>query len=88
MTTLIRDLDRFKKDCVDYQKKISGITDDVKRNRASVLFEDFLLKVQAVDQSVIDMTKGYVAVNLQHNIYVDDLKKSRLNLHNFLENLG
>lgn len=82
MAKLIRDLDRFQKDCQNYQTIIEKLesVDTGKHRTLNTLYQDFLLKVEAVDASVEDMVSGFVAVGLQHGTYVEELKKVRLKL--------
>ena len=87
MAELIRNLERFQKDCRNYQTIIEKVGEyDQGRHRAiNTLYQDFLLKVEAVDRSVEDMVNGFVAVGLQHGTYVEELKKVRLKLDKEIE---
>lgn len=82
MSELIRDLERFQKDCRKYQTVIERLEpiDKGKHRSINTLYQDFLLKVEAVDRSVEDMVNGFVAVGLQHGTYVEELKKVRVKL--------
>lgn len=82
MAELIRELDRFKKDCEKYERIIVKLTEinAGKAKSIETIYKDFLLKVEAVDKSVEDMVSGFVAVGLQHGTYVEELKKVRLKL--------
>jgi len=84
MAELIRDLERFQKDCRRYQTIIERIepVDAARHRNLNTMYHDFLLKVEAVDKSVEDMVNGFVAVGLQHGTYVEELKKARLKLDN------
>ena len=82
MAELIRDLPRFHNDCQQYETVINKIAklDKERYKRLNTMYQDFLLKVESVDRSVVDMANGFVAVGLQHGTYVEELKKIRLRL--------
>lgn len=82
MAKFIRELSRFHDDCRRYQMIIEKLADvDEKKHRElNTMYQDFLLKVEAVDRSVDDMASGFVAVGLQHGTFVEELKKVRLRL--------
>jgi len=82
MTALIRDLPRFKDDCDYYESIISKLQpiDETRSKKINTMYQDFRLKVEAVDNSIEDIVSGFVAVGLQHSTYVDELKTIRLKL--------
>jgi len=82
MAKFIKELPRFHDDCRRYQMIIEKLADvDEKKHRElNTMYQDFLLKVEAVDRSVDDMASGFVAVGLQHGTFVEELKKIRLRL--------
>lgn len=82
MAALIRELSRFHEDCKKYESLISGLSsiDETRSKKLHTTYQDFLIKVEAVDRSVEDMAAGLVAVGLQHGTFVEELKKVRLKL--------
>jgi hypothetical protein len=85
MALFIRDLPEFHKDLETYKEKVASIKDKKDREYGEALIADFVIKVEAVDQSVSDMASGFSAVGLQHSTFSKDLKDARLKLHNFCE---
>ena len=80
MATFIKDMPRFQKDCETYKSVIESLPAGAQRQKLETLYADFLIKVEAVDNSVNDMATGMVAVGLQHGTFVEELKKVRLEI--------
>ena len=85
MTVRIKDLPRFHKDCEDYKKRIDAIKDEGKKKQAIEMYNIFLRAVDAVDQSVDNLTEAGPVFGNEHQLVRENLHTVRLDLVRWLK---
>lgn len=85
MTVRIKDLPRFHKDCMDYQKRIEAITNENLKRQAMTMYETFLNAVDAVDASVENLADSGPVFGNEHQLVKENLQRVRLDLVRWLK---
>ena len=85
MAIKIKDLPRFQKDCLDYQKRIEAITDETHKKQAEVMYNVFIEAVDAIDKSVDNLVESGPVFGNEHQLLRENLATVRLDLVRWLK---